>query len=284
MVLFFACLKVARAQPDNYQISYVIEPFDHIEDVVFVATSQESTLTSNTNDSLFGNGEAKLTLEPKSRGQIEQVSPWDGQRHNCIGATHFSLWYKAHAPNCELSLHFLIPEVPCSDPDCTKKLFNLEIANAPSVLVPDQEWHELVWRMDNADAGLTDNLDQLLGWFISVYRGAESGSDRTSSVLFDQFACYGSGELFGAAFKTRSSVDRVGVQGLWQSKDAWRAYSSQSDASLNRTHVELVSQRMIVDPYVIEHTDAWGGSLGLGHSGPFSSYYNLSGSRSLSLA
>lgn len=238
-----------------------------------------------TNDTYIGIGALRfpLTDHVMNFGRITgSFSP----SHNCIGATGFSIWYKFEVreeqenPHQTNTLEFvLLDDSTCQDNSCSQ---HERYHSTKLALNSDGKWNEAFvpfnsnsWSQDRSSfqGDKVLNLDRIRGWAIVVR--SNLGSDSRPVIIFDQLACIGPGELFGAALMTNSTFDEALDRGQLS------IFIHDSVRSEEETKT-LLNQGTLNVNYTAVQSFNWGGGIIYGHRPPENAYYNLSLATSIS--
>jgi hypothetical protein len=253
-------------------VSYVIEPFEEIEETSwFFSDPTIAYISSAASSYLFGNGALQVDILETNESSFEVGWVSERRPHNCQGASQFSIWIKTATTmsmevsilddrDCLVSNQLLseIEQVPCNDPQ------RLSIMR----LFPQQElqesldWHHLSIGVDQLE-GI--DLRRIRGWKIQLVNA-------TGPVFLDHLACEGGGSLLGAAFHTTtnsSSIEQVVEDGTWMET----FYESEIATNMSRNYLEGGILQM---DYVVEQVQTWGGFNDVAHLAPGNAYYNLS--------
>jgi hypothetical protein len=319
LLLLFSVAGIATGE-----ISYVIEPFE-------TETILDECKTESYNDQgyidvsltepgqgLFGERALKIDY------QVVQTENWGGfcglawilnstnMAHNCMGATHMSLFYKnlqaqtlpgrvhlrlilmddsdcvedcTNAQNLETyySFHYVLDNEPTSDSSSARAGWQELQVDLLGDSIPESPF----WRTGWSGQVGNDKLDanRIKGWRIefSIDSQGDMDSSSTGSLLVDQLACFGGGELLGAAFQL-SETDSHAVAAVEEdiTVASWSENYFDSSLSRNLTQAVLVTDGMLHVNYTIEQTtmntssSAGGGLIEYEHLAPVSAYYNLS--------
>jgi hypothetical protein len=306
----FAFYFVAQAQgsfaASSAEIAYVVEPFESISDRVFTTTYSDkgSINLSTIADAAFGTNAFRVDYE------AVQTETWGGfvdfgtiasRAHSCIGATHMSLWYKVVKPQtstlrCHLRV-ILLDDSDCALPMKCSDQQQLEHYYSFEYVLDDSrsEWRELrielrgdtssespFWQTGWSGTAGNRMLDpgSIRGWKleINIDSQGELGSSSSGSLVLDQLACIGSGELIGAAFRLKDQSFSDAVEtGVWADNE------SETRVRRNQTNCEIKGGGLALN-YTVHPSTSPEQALGFMHIAPDPGYYNLSQAERLSLS
>ena len=111
---------------------------------------------------------------------------------------------------------------------------------------------------------------------IVVFPVSSSGS-ANGTILLDQLAFVGGGDLFGSSFFLGTGTWHDAVR-----NEAWFPDFFQSELSQNESKIVLEDGILSVD-YTVEQVEAWGGYIALGMAAPNQAYYNLTNANFLQM-
>lgn len=314
ILVCYLCVLFARyfgvhgnGESEISEISYVIEPFESIDDVWFTRLYNDGGYLNLTilearqgeeeeglgqelhhqEKPLFGNGALQIDYGVQATetwgGFVDFGWIMDKTPYNCYGATHLMLHYNVLKPqSLQERVHLRL--ILLDDSDCQPDEdgnYTYICAEAPGqalenyytfhYVLDDAEpgWKEL--RMElrgdaNSDSplqrtgwtGIVGNdvldPDHIRGWRIELSIDSQAGIDETStgSLLIDQLACVGGGDMLGAAFRynlgQNETFEDAVESGVWQD----RYYESL--LSKNLTQVSLDDDGALNVDYAIEQT------------------------------
>ena len=287
------------------EVSYVIEPFEAIDDEWFTRETGGKLNLSLSEDTLFGNASLRVDFSIGNRvdfGWIQQEKP-----HNCHAATHISFWYKSLVPQSLenfASLRFvLLDDSHCNETggvcnDTGILGANLEHYYSVHNILDasnDGQWRELRIDLQGSDdkdspmmldiqQGSTGNgkldVHRIRGWRFEFAPLLTERQDSTSTgtILLDQLACIGGGEMFGSSFYNGNDLEwkEAVADGMWIEE------YYQSELSYNDSQVVLKDGIFSVD-YTVQMVETWGGFMGFTYLAPGPAYYNLTGASDLHL-
>ena len=231
------------------------------------------------------------------------------RRYSCAGATHISFWYKMLPPsteeagggsNVDFNLRFVL--LDSSDVDCVNNagcasnpdLFENYYSSYYILQSPEDQssshWKEIRIPLDS-DNFMLDmgngrgqignemlDLQSVKGWYYEISPVAKDGdtagapdTESTTTVLIDQLACVGGGDLFGSSFQI--GLDETFDDAV--SHDLWEPEYYQSDLSETETTTTLQGG-VLSSNFTIEQSQTWGGFVSYQHLALDESYFNLS--------
>lgn len=253
----------------EFEISYVIEPFE-AENITqsqgWFTTDSALDYAATKEESLFGNASLRIDLEPLppvGTFGFGWTSPEGQPLHNCIGATHLSLWYRLKTTT------FHVTGIQLSLTDDSNQTGNYHHDTADSS--DNHQWQEILIDLDN-DL-MPFNTGQIRGWQVEVeVTSASVDPEGAQAILFDQLACVGGGEMLGNPLRLDGKTWDQAVR-----EGNWREEYYQSDQSASQSELELRGDDTFAVNYTIEQTEDWGGFMSVEFVAPGHGYYNLSG-------
>ena len=314
------------------EISYVLDPFERqtITELAWFGSAMNGTvgpnITLNYDDFLFGAASLRVEFsydQAKSPGSSNADSSmtvgWlqPDKPHNCFGATHISLWYKALPlaketetvmTNTSTTASFkltLLDDSHCDTSSrtgfCPMSMVGMDASNlerysyttAPAKLATSSEslagWQEMRVNIEDFALGVSVgalgngqlDLNRLRGWHVELILADAAGTSGNSTankgattvtVLFDQLACVGGGDLLGSSLRPLGNVTWEDLVG----EELWIEEYYQSNYSRDNSHITLEDGRMTAD-YTVQTVETWGGFVGLTTLAPGEAYWNLTG-------
>lgn len=285
-------------------MSYVMDPFESATNKYFQTVyGGQGAINVTTVDAAFGKSAIQVDY------QVVQTETWGGfvdfgrvatRAHNCNGATHMSIWYKVMKPQsaklrCHLRL-VLLDDSDCSYPSNCTVPDELEQFYSFQYVLDDSraDWRELRVELrgdTNSEspfwqtgwAGISGNnaldLQHIRGWRIEMNIDSQGdvGSSSDGCISFDQLACLGGGELFGAALQNPGNgfSDAVAA-GKWA-----EVYNHSAPSKISTTS-EFVNKSLVIQ-YSSNRSVTMKESRSYIHVAPDPAYYNLSQVETISL-
>ncbi|CAB9500762.1 activated protein kinase catalytic subunit alpha-1 [Seminavis robusta] len=295
LLLLLLCSPSSQAQTTNtmdpVEISYVMEPFEALQEEWIQQTpeSWDVTLTT-TNEALFGNASLQVDFVHGSGGNADDNAEtltlgWTRDQgeppHNCHGSTHLSLWYKIIPTASARVAQLRVVMLSDNDQEYYHDTFPLK---------EETSWQEFRVDIENQDlkplhANLTSttklDLTRLTGWRLEVGVVAneeDPENNAQGTLLLDQLACVGGGDLLAAPFHlNKNNNPNMDPWDFAIQEGIWGQSFLDSEYARNETSIALDGAGVMQVNYTIEQTESWGGLVGMSFKAPANAYYNLTG-------
>lgn len=317
-ILFLVIAPCSVAVGGEGQISYVLEPFEDVDPQWVLFDSGEGSINASSTTDAIISGTRALKLDY----EVIKHKRWGGNvvfsalgdrktTFSCEGATHISLWYKVLEPQSlpkSSYMRFILFDSSDCDQESCRVTKNLEWYYSFQHILDDTEsvWKELkiglqgntsefspFWQTGfNGRAGNRNlDLSHIMGFRFNVQMHwdiEEDGASSTGTIMFDQLACVGGGDLISASLRKSTKSDGIenddsasyrGLDVQWHEfVDNEQIFNPFAERNFDRFAQN--GSRGMVDvafpQYALQESNMWNGELAILHEAPNSAYYNLS--------